>query len=331
MEKKEYRKRNKEKEKSWLLVKVLFFGTALISKVYLKELYKNNYNILIVTVPDRPSLRGQKVVFNAVKIYALENNISFIQSEEFNGEVIDTIKNFAPDVGIAVSYGKLIPSSVFLLPKYRTFNIHFSLLPKYKGASPVQYALCDGETKTGVTSFYIEEAFDSGDIIIQKKITIDIKDNAKTLFNKLIFLGIEVMNTTIDLLQNGKVNAMKQIGEPSLAPVLKKKDGLINWSKSAYEIYNQFRGLYIWPGIYSIVSQGKLVGKRIRFIDVEVLEKESLNKNFGTVYSIEKNKGFTVTCAIGKILVIKLQPENKSVMSAWSFIQGRYFSGHECF
>jgi methionyl-tRNA formyltransferase len=312
-------------------VKILFFGTAFISKTYLEELYKKNHTILVVTVQDKPALRGQKLRSPAVKIYSQENSISFIQPERFTYDIIEKIKYFNADVGIVVAYGKLIPKIVFNLPKYKSFNIHFSLLPKYRGAAPVQCALCNGESETGITSFYIEEYLDTGDIIIQEKLNISMNDNAETLFNKLIPLGIDVMNKTLKLFQNGKCAAIPQVGKPSFAPSFKKEIGLINWNKSAVDIYNKFRGLYLWPGIYSVVSHGKFVGKRIKFIGIEVFDNSSVSQDFGVLYSIEKNKGFTVLCAVGKILVTKIQPESKPIMSAWDFIQGGQLSIGDCF
>jgi methionyl-tRNA formyltransferase len=307
-------------------VKILFFGTDLISKDYLKELYKNNHEILVITMPDRPAFRGQIIKPSLVKVCAMVNDIDFIQPEEFTNDVIEIIKNFNADVGVVISYGKLIPKFVFDLPKYKIFNIHFSLLPKYRGASPVQYALCNGEIETGVTSFYIEEKLDAGNIIIQEKLYIGEKDNSEVLFNKLIPLGIDVMNKTLELFQNKKYYSTPQIGKLSFAPIFRKEEGLVNWRKSAKEIYNRFRGLYIWPGTYSLVLKGKLAGKRVKFIDIEVLENDLINRDFGIIYSIERGKGFIVSCAVGKILIIKIKPENRSVMSAWSFIQGRQFA-----
>jgi methionyl-tRNA formyltransferase len=307
-------------------VKILFFGTSLVSKLFLEDLYKNNHEIFIITIPDKHALRGQKLIYQAVKIYAIKNNISFIQPAEFTTDIIKKVGNFDPDAGIAIAYGKLIPEVVFNIPKYKTFNIHFSLLPKYRGASPVQYALCNGEAETGVSSFHISEKFDTGNIIIQEKLNIDIRDNAKTLFNKLIPLGVDVMNKTLKLGRNALLSSKDQSGCPSFAPLLKKEDGLVDWRKSAGDIYNQFRGLYIWPGTYSIISQGKLAGKRIKFIEIEIFDSVSINKDFGTVHSIEKYNGFTVLCAVGKILVVKLQPENKDIMAAWNFVQGGQLS-----
>jgi methionyl-tRNA formyltransferase len=323
LEEKKYRKRNKKKKKEWRLVKILFFGTGQISKVYLEALYSGDNEIFVVTMPDKPALRGQKVTAPAVKIYSLKNNIKFIQPENFiTPEVTEEIRNFNADVGIAVAYGKIISERVFNLPKYKTFNIHFSLLPKYKGAAPVQYALLNGETETGVTSFYIEKELDAGDILIQKKLFIEEKDNSETLFNKFIPLGIEVMNETLELFRSDKPVSKPQVGESTFSPVFKKEKGYLDWNTKASDIYNQFRGLYLWPGIYSVVSKGTLKGKRIKFIDIEILDSNSKNRDFGIISSIEKNKGFVVSCLKGKILVSKVQLESKPVMSAWSFIQG---------
>jgi methionyl-tRNA formyltransferase len=303
-------------------VKILFFGTASISKFYLESLYNDSHEFLIITMPDKPALRGQRVVYPLVKTFALEKGLNFIQPLKFTQDVCEAVKDFNADVGIAVSYGKLIPRSIFDLPKFRTFNIHFSLLPKYRGAAPVQYALLNGDTKTGVTVFYIEDGLDTGDILLQKSIDIEKKDNSETLFNKLVSLGIEVMKETLNLLKTNKSNATPQLGEPTFAPTFKKEAGLINWSKNAKEIYNQLRGLYIWPGLYSIVGNGRLQGERIKFLDFEVIEENSNSSNYGAVISIEKNKGFVVACAGGKLLITKVQPANKSVMPAWSFVLG---------
>ncbi|MDR1662821.1 MAG: methionyl-tRNA formyltransferase [Endomicrobium sp.] len=304
-------------------MKILFFGTAQVSKIYLEVLHNTNTNeIFVVTIPDKPVLRGQKLTPPSVKTYSLENNIKFIQSGNFAPEVIKKLRNFNADVGIVVAYGKIIPEIVFNLPKYKTFNIHFSLLPKYRGAAPVQYALFNGEIETGVTSFYIEKELDTGDILIQKKLFIEKKDNSGTLLNKLIPLGIETMNETLELFRLGKLAGKPQVGEPTFSPSFKKEKGHLDWGKKAVDIYNQFRGLYLWPGIYSVVSKGTLKGKRIKFINIEIFDIDSENKDFGVILFIEKNKGFVVSCLKGKILVSKVQPESRHVMSAWSFIQG---------
>lgn len=312
-------------------MKILFFGTASISKFYLEHLYSRGHELFIVTMPDKSALRGQHILSPAVKIFAIEKSIKFIQPLKFAQDVYETIKNFNADVGIAVSYGQLIPRNIFDLPKYRTFNIHFSLLPKYRGAAPVQHALLNGEVKTGVTSFYIEDGLDTGNILMQKSVNIWKKDNAQTLFNKLVPIGVEVMDQTLALLKSEKVVIIPQTGEPTFAPTFKKEDGLIDWSKSAKQIYNQFRGLYLWPGVYSTFIANRAKSKRVKFLDFEIADEESKNSNYGALVYIRKNVGIAIACAVGKILVTKLQPENKPIMSAWSFVLGRNLKIGETF
>ncbi|MDR3113244.1 MAG: methionyl-tRNA formyltransferase [Endomicrobium sp.] len=312
------------------MVKILFFGTAAISKAFLENLYENKREILCVTMPDKPASRGQKLTPPAVKTFAVEKGLPYIQPEKFTQDIIERIKSFDADVGIAVAYGKIIPQDVFNLAKHKTFNIHFSLLPKYRGAAPVQHALLNGETQTGVSSFYLEKTLDTGNILLQTKIPIDEKDNAQTLFEKLIPLGIKVMNDTLELLKNANTEGSAQEGPASYAPSLKKEDGLINWRKSSEEILNALRGFYPWPGIYCVVSKGKLQGKRIKILDFEIVETASENADAGKVLSVEKNKGFSVVCGKGKILVVKVQPENKHEMPSWDFLQsGQLKEGDE--
>jgi methionyl-tRNA formyltransferase len=312
------------------MVRILFFGTSSISKVFLENLYENKREILCVTMPDKPCARGQKLTPPAVETFAVEKGIPYIQPEKFTHDVIERIKDFDADVGIAAAYGKLIPQEVFNIPKHKTFNIHFSLLPKYRGAAPVQHALLNGQTHTGVSSFYLEKTLDTGNILLQKSIPIEEKDTSQTLFEKLIPLGIKTMNDTIELFKNGNPPGSAQKGQASYAPSFKKEDGLINWKKSAEEILNALRGLYLWPGIYCIVSKGKLQGKRLKILDFEIVERVFKNADAGKVSSIEKNKGFTVVCGKGKILIVKVQPENKPEMSAWNFLQsGQLKEGDE--
>lgn len=312
-------------------MKILFFGTAAISKAFLEELYKKGHEILCVTMPDKPADRGQKLTPPAVKVFSMDKHIEYIQPEKFTPKVIDKIKQFEADAGIAVAYGKLIPESVFSLPKYSTFNIHFSLLPKYRGAAPVQYAVFNGETETGVSSFYLEKTLDTGAILLQEKIKIAKEDTSESMFAKLIPMGLDIMNKTLERLRGGKLEGVAQQGEVSYAPALKKEAGLIDWKKTAEEIYNLSRGLYPWPGTYSVFSKGKLEGKRIKIIKCEVFENNTVNDEPGKIYDLKKNTGFIVVCAKGKLLVTKVQPENKPVMDAWAFIQGGQIAAGDYF
>lgn len=311
-------------------MKILFFGTAFISKAFLENLHKSNHKIFCVTMPDKPAARGQKITPPEVKVFAKENDIPFIQPEKFTSEIIEQIKSFNADAGIAVAYGRLIPKAVFEIPKYKTFNIHFSLLPKYRGAAPVQYALCAGDKETGVTAFFLEQTLDSGAVIVQEKLKINANDNTETLFAKLIPLGIEVMNKALILLEQGATGTVQK-GEVTYAPSLKKEDGKVDWKCSAVEIHNQIRGLSMWPGTFSVIGTGNLEGRRMKFIESEVVETNTVNEDPGKIFKIEKNKGFVVLCGTGKLLFTKIQPENKAVMNAWDFIQSGQLAEGDCF
>jgi methionyl-tRNA formyltransferase len=303
------------------MVRILFFGVADISKVFLESLYKDKNDLLCITMIDKPAGRGNKLKVPAVKEFALENNIPFIQIENWDMDIVEKIKSFDADLGIAVSFGKIIPQSVFDLPKLKTINIHFSLLPKYRGAAPVQYALWKGEKETGVSSFYIEKTLDSGDILIEKKIKIDSKDTAVSLFDKLIPLGIKVMDETLLKLKSGEIKGIAQTGVPSFAPKLKKDDGIIYWTESAEDIYNKIRALNPYPGTYTFILSGALFGKRLKIIEAEIIETDALHKEAGKIGEFKKNAGFIVYCAKGTLLIKSVQPENKSVLPAWDFLQ----------
>ncbi len=305
------------------MVKIIFFGTPEIAVPFLKGGLEKHTVVGVVTQPDKPASRHYKIHSPEVKIEAVKNKIAVFQPEKFDDELIEKIKALKPDVGIVVSYGKLIPKRVFDLPSFACFNIHFSLLPKYREAAPVQWALINGEKITGVTSFWIEETLDSGPIIVQKTVQIESDDDAAGLFKKLIPCGIEVMNETLGLLKNGKVPGTPQKGIPSLAPSLEKEDGKIDWFKSAQEILNLIRGTYPWPGAYTLGSDGKMANKRLKIIKARLIPSQIKEKS-GTVVELMKNEGFSVSCGDGALLITEVQPENKNSMSAWAFIQGGY-------
>ncbi len=302
-------------------MKIIFFGTANISKYFLENIDAKHEVVSVVTMCDKPVGRSNKIKPPAVKEYAMEKNIPYIQVDKFNDEIVQQIKNYNADVGVVVSFGKIIPEKVFTLPKYGCFNIHFSLLPKYRGASPVQQALIDGCTKTGVTSFYIEKGLDTGNILLQKELDIDIKDTSETLFDKLNILGVKVMNDALALLDSGNCLAKVQEGEPSFCSVFTKENGKIDWNKSAAEIYNLYRGLFLWPKIFCTIGDGRMSGKMLKILECST-EKDLSNKQPGTILEIKKGLGFIVKCGKDALFVTKVQPESKAQMSAFDFVNG---------
>lgn len=300
---------------------IIFFGTAEISKKFLENIDKKHKVSAVVTMHDKPASRGRQLQMPAVKICSIENNIHCIQVEKFTEEIQEQIKTYNADIGVIVSFGKIIPERIFSLPKMGCFNVHFSLLPHYRGASPVQQALIDGQTKTGVTTFYIDKGLDSGNIILQDSLNIDSDDTAKTLFDKLTVLGISAMNKTLEMLSNGQCLAKPQTKTPTFCSVFKKEDGKINWNKSAKEIRNLFRGLFLWPGIFTIIADGKMSGKSLKIIDCKVIQNNS-SAPVGSIISIEKGSGFIVKCGQDALLITRVQPESKSQMTACDFLNG---------
>ena len=302
-------------------MKIIFFGTADISKYFLENINDKHKVVSVVTMCDKPVGRSNKIKAPAIKEYAIEQNIPYIQVDKFNNDIIQKIKDYNADVGVVVSFGKIIPKEVFSLPRYGCFNIHFSLLPKYRGAAPVQQALIDGNTKTGVTAFCIEEGLDTGDILLQKELDIDIKDTSETLFNKLNIIGKNIMNEVLDMLDSGKIKAKKQEGTPSFCSTFNKERGKIDWNKSATEIYNLYRGLYLWPKVFCKISEGRMAGKILKILECEVVIDLS-NAKVGTVIKIIKGVGFVVKCSKDALLITKVQPESKNQMSAFDFLNG---------
>ncbi|WP_372519233.1 methionyl-tRNA formyltransferase [Candidatus Ruminimicrobiellum ovillum] len=302
-------------------MRIIFFGTANISKYFLENIDSKHEIVSVVTMCDKPVGRSNKIKPPAVKEYAIEKNIPYIQVDKFNDEIAQQIKDYNADVGVVVSFGKIIPEKVFTAPKYGCFNIHFSLLPKYRGASPVQQALIDGCTKTGVTAFYIEKGLDTGNILLQKELDIDLKDTSETLFDKLNILGVKVMNDALALLDSGNCLAKKQEGEPSFCSVFTKENGKIDWNKSATEIYNLYRGLYLWPRIFCSIGDGRMSGKTMKILECSIA-KDLSNKQPGTILEIKKGLGFTVKCGKDSLFVTKVQPESKAQMSAFDFVNG---------
>ncbi len=302
-------------------MKIIFFGTADISKYFLENTDTKHNVVCVVTMCDKPVGRNNKIKAPAVKEYAIKKNIPYIQVDKFTDEIAEEIKKYNADVGVAVSFGKIIPEKVFNLPKYGCFNIHFSLLPQYRGASPVQQALLDGQEKTGVTAFFIEKGLDTGDIILQREQNIDYKDTSDILFNKLNLLGIKVMNEALELLETGNFEAVKQTGEPSFCKIFKKEDGKIDWTKSATDIYNMYRGFYLWPKVFCTIADGRMAGKTMKIIECSPVE-DSSDLQPGSVIEVKRGQGFTVKCGKNALFITKVQPESKAQMSAYDFVNG---------
>lgn len=304
---------------------ICFFGSNNISLSFLKELIKKENDVIVITQPDKPSNRGLVIKPNIVKNFCLKNNLPFITPENLlDKEFIHQILNFNPSLGIVVCYGKILPQELFSIPKYGCVNLHFSLLPRYRGPAPIQWTLINGETKTGVTAFFIDSGIDTGNIILQKEINIDLKDDFFSLEKKLINIGIDCMFETIQEIKENRIKTKIINIDKSLpyARSLKKIDGKIDWTKSAQDIYNLIRAIKLWPKAFTTYKKDNEY-KTIKILDAEPVYKTfNQNNQCGEIIDIEKNNGFTVKCGQNFLFIKQVHPENRNIMGAWDFLLG---------
>ncbi|WP_343162553.1 methionyl-tRNA formyltransferase [Desulfurobacterium thermolithotrophum] len=291
-------------------------GTPDFAVPSLKKLFEAGFEIpLVITQPDRPAGRGKRIKPPPVKVLAEKLNIPVYQPERVKGneELLNKLKEISPDLIVVAAYGKILPNEILDLPKFGCINVHASLLPEYRGASPIQSALLDGKEKTGVTIMLISPELDAGDIISQKEVLIDRKDNAQTLHDKLANLGAELLVETIPSYVSGKLKPIPQ--ESSKATYCKpitKEMGKIDWTLPAEKIFNMIRAFTPWPSAYTTFR-----GKRIKLLEAEPIEG---NGNPGEV--IKADKELVISTGEGALKIKKLRPEGKKEISGEEFIRG---------
>ena len=299
------------------MIKSVFMGTPDFALPSLKWIYENTDLQLIVTKEDKINARGKKIL-SAVKEFALENEISYIQPSSLKDEsVYNKLKEIDPDLIVVVAYGKIIPKNIIDLPKLGIINVHSSILPKYRGASPIHSALINGDDKTGVSIMFINEGLDTGDVL--KIITTDIteEDDLGTLTERLAKLGSDALSHVVPTLIDKTYVATKQ--DDSLATLvkpIKKEEMKIDFSKTNVEIFNLVRGLSPHPCAYTIKN-----GENIKIYKVEKIDKD-YQKPFGTVVELTK-KGPIISCKNGSILITSAKFEGKKVMSGTDIVNGR--------
>ncbi|MCS7180029.1 MAG: methionyl-tRNA formyltransferase [bacterium] len=300
-------------------MKIIFFGSDIFGLPCL-EVLKRKYNLVaIVTIPDKPKGRGLKMSPTPVKEWGFVNNIEVLTPVNFDNEFINKIKKISPHFIVVISYGKILPISIIEIPKIACINLHPSLLPKYRGPAPIEWAIINGETKTGITTIKMNEKVDEGEIILQKEIEILPSDNVITLKNKLSQLAPEVLIESIEILLKEN-RTYPQIGIPSYAPKLKKEDGLINWEKDAEKIHNLIKGIMIWPTAYTYLNQNS-TKKLVKIFKTEIGEKEKVLGKPGEIIKIEKDY-IEVSCGRGSLKIKELQIEGKKRMSVSQFLCG---------
>ena len=318
-------------------MKIIFFGTPEVAVPFLEFLYKNEKVVAVVTQPDKKAGRGvEHLKLSPVKLFAKKKGLPLFQPLKIDELLATRYSLFADyDLGVVVAYGKILPKSLIETARLGYINVHFSLLPKYRGAAPVQWTLINGEKETGVTTFWIDEGLDTGKIICQKKIAIENSDTVITLEKKLTPLGIEILKETIEIVKKNPQVSNLQIGIPSYAPSLKKEDGKINWGdKDAFEICNLIRGTQPWPGAYSTVKSVKCKVKSLKILEAEVVDFNlspiTYHLSPGSIVGLEKSIGFIVKCKNNFLLILKVQEEGKKIVSAWDWWQGARLKIGDC-
>ncbi len=298
-------------------MELVFCGTPQFAVPTLERLSGSGFSVrLVVTQPDRPKGRGLELVPSPVKQAALKLSLPLYQPEKIktNEELKAKLEQIAPDAIIVVGYGRIIPKWMLHLPKYGNINLHASLLPKYRGAAPIQWAIANGESVTGVTTMRIDEGLDTGDILLQREMSISAEDTAETLSPRLAAIGADLIIETLRGLQAGSMHPRKQDdSQATLAPILKKEDGRIDFSRGAPEIYNRFRGFQPWPGAFTTF--------RGRGLNITAM-KPAWEQIPPTQLLVRDGKLFVGCGQNSSIELLEVHPEGKKRISGKDFIQG---------
>lgn len=318
------------------MLNIIFMGTPDFARESLKAIYEAGHNILaVVTNPDKPKGRGMKLIPSPVKEFAIEKNLKIYQplkvrnNEDFIGE----IKSLNPDVICVVAYGKILPKELLDIPKMGCINVHGSLLPKYRGAAPIQWSVLNGDKETGITTMYMDVGMDTGDMILKEKVKIGEDETTGELWDKLSKVGAKLLVETLEKIERGIAPREKQGEDFTLAPMLSKDMAKINWKEmNAEKIKNLVRGLNPIMGAYS-----ELEGKKVKFWKVNVVNLKDLSQKFpelkeyeyrmnglapGTVLFADEKNGLYINAIDGIIKVLEIQGENAKKMLINDYLRG---------
>lgn len=309
-------------------MRIIFFGSGEFGVPTLEALIKERHDIpLVVTRPDRQRGRHLLLASTPVKVCAVARGLEVFDPEDPNAaSSIEALKIKNPDIFIVVSYGKILSRDVLKIPKYLPINIHASLLPRYRGASPINRALMDGACTTGITFIRMNEFMDEGDILIQKNVAIDENDNAVSLEAKLSRISAASMGEVLIRVENGQACFTEQDNaHATYAPLLKKEDGLIRWDSGSKDIRDRFRGCYGWPGTFTYFK-----GARVKILDLEIGKGNIPGAGPGKIINIE-DVSVEIACRGGSILIKEIQLESRAKMSIRSFLSGHRVNVGDCF
>ena len=311
-------------------------GTPDFAEESLKAIFKAGHEIVgVVTNPDRPKGRGMKMIPSPVKEFANENNLKIFQPEKVknNEEFINELKALKPEVICVVAYGKILPKEILDIPPYGCINVHASLLPKYRGAAPIQWAVLNGDKTTGVTTMYMDIGMDTGDMILKQEVQIGEDETTGELWDRLKVLGGNLLVETLKQIEKGIAPREKQGKDYTIAPMLSKDMAKIDWNqKTAEEIKNLVRGLNPIMGAYTFLN-----GKKIKFWKVKVAgENEIYAENLGfltngTVITSDPKDGIFIKCKEGILKVLEIQGENAKRMSIQEYLRGNSIQEFDVF
>ena len=302
---------------------IVFMGTSELSEVILKALIENKYNIVgVFTKPDKKIGRAQEITAPLVKKLAESHKIPVFQPKKFDFEAVESFKKLKPDLVIVAAYGKIIPKAALEIPGFGFINIHVSLLPKYRGPSPIQNAILNGEKQTGITIMLMDEGVDTGDILKQKIVKIAQGDNTETLTKKLSDVGANFLLEIIPLLIEQKIEPQKQdFSKATFCQLIEREDGHIYWNNSAESIFNRYRALTPWPGIFSYWKNDSNI-VRLKLISISFQKMNPVGKHYkeGEVFEIGDDIG--VQTSQGVVILKEIQKESKKTVLAKEFING---------
>ena len=299
---------------------IIFFGTPEFAVPSLTGLIGSGEDLrLVVTQTDKLKGRGHGLSAPPVKIAALEAGLKVLQPGRLRDEIfLGELSSRRPEFIVVVAYGKVLPRDILAIPARGCINVHASLLPKYRGAAPITWAIIRGEEKSGITTMLMDEGLDTGPVLLQSEVPIDKNDTSGSLSKKLSTEGASLLTETLKGLRKGSVNPLPQTGETSYAPPLKKEDGLIDWSKSAVEICDFIRAMQPWPGAYCFVNKERIV----------LLKAQPAHGDAKPGVIVKAHKGeFIIGTGGGLLSVIQVQPAGKKPMPASSFVIGRKLAG----
>ncbi len=318
-------------------IKIVFWGTNNFSLIILNKLFQEKFfNIqYIITKPDKKKDKKKNIQINEVKLFALENKIKLLQPNKLknNNDLIKKLQSLNTDIFVVASFGKILPCEILNIPKFGCLNVHASLLPKYRGASPIQTSLLNNDKETGVTIMLMDEGMDTGDIIMQHKVKISKADTYISLEKKLAEIGSQLLINSIKNFINNKIKPKKQNNkEATYTKIITKSDGLINWTQTSNQIFNQFRAFILWPGIWTFFQNKIVKLKQVRPYPT----KENLKLKPGQIF-FTKDKKFLCGCGNNTILeILQIQLEGKKQTNAENFINGyqnwnlQFFKNEKC-